>query len=370
MKKLILVTDAWSPQVNGVVTSLQRVCEELQKKGIEIIRISPEQFLSVPCPSYPEIRLCFGATRKIKELFNSTITHRTDVAIHIATEGPLGMAARRICIQKKYAFTTAYHTRFPEYIKARWGVPVSWTERGMKWFHGPSQNIMVSTKSLYEELYRKGYRKLALWTRGVDTELFRPRPELLKAALIRSFLVDKYLEDRIFLYVGRVAVEKNIEAFLKIKTPGLKVIVGDGPQREELQNKYPHILFTGVLKGELLAGFYSIADLFVFPSLTDTFGLVLLEALASGVPILSFPVAGPKDVLGTARVGVMAADLEEGVRPALNLSREKCREFALRFSWQVSADQFAHNLVSTENELTDVRPWLEMPGCVRESRGL
>ena len=253
--------------------------------------------------------------------------------VHIATEGPLGFAARSYCTKRKVPFTTAFHTKFPEYLNARARVPVKWTYKVMRHFHAPSQSVMVATQTVENELAQHGFRNIKRWSRGVDTELFRPRD--------KSFLD---LPRPIALYVGRVAVEKNIEAFLALKQPGSKVVVGDGPQLHQLSRKYPDVIFAGVKEGEELAKYFAAADVFVFPSLTDTFGLVLLEALACGVPVAAYPVAGPLDVIGDAPVGCLDADLGVAVRKALAASPEACRAHAESYSWDSSVAQFLANI--------------------------
>ncbi len=253
--------------------------------------------------------------------------------VHIATEGPLGFAARSYCTKRKVPFTTAFHTKFPEYLNARAHVPVKWTYKVMRHFHEPSQSVMVATQTVENELAQHGFRNIKRWSRGVDTQLFRPRD--------KSFL---NLPRPIALYVGRVAVEKNIEAFLALNQPGSKVVVGDGPQLAQLSRKYPDVIFAGVKEGEELAKYFAAADVFVFPSLTDTFGLVLLEALACGVPVAAYPVAGPLDVIGDAPVGCLNADLGVAVRKALDASPDACRAHAESYSWDSSVAQFLANI--------------------------
>ncbi len=266
-------------------------------------------------------------------------------AIHIATEGPLGWSARRFCLRRRLPFTTAYHTRFPEYIQARWRVPLPVSYAVMRRFHGASSRVMVATQGIEDELSRRGFRNIGRWSRGVDTELFRPRPEMKGdrgpfAGLPRP----------IFLYVGRVAVEKNVEAFLSLDLPGSKVVVGDGPQMEDLRRRFPATFFAGAKTGEDLARHYAGADVFVFASRTDTFGLVLLEALASGLPVAALPVPGPLDVLGAnGAAGVLSEDLRAAALKALTIPSDVCRDHALRFSWQASANQFIDNLSPFES---------------------
>ncbi len=327
--RILIVTDAWHPQVNGVVRTLTTLKEHLAADGYEPVMISPEQFNSVPCPTYPEIRLALFPGRKMARIIESL----RPCVVHIATEGPLGLTARRYCVGRGIPFTTAFHTKFPEYLAARTPIPAAWTYKTMRWFHGPSSAVMVATQTVENELASHGFNNIKRWSRGVDTGLFRPRE--------KDFLD---LPRPIALYVGRVAVEKNIEAFLTLPEPKSKVVVGDGPQMEQLARKYPDVRFVGLKQGEDLARYYAAADVFVFPSLTDTFGLVLLEALACGVPVAAYPVAGPLDVIGDAPVGCLHEDLEVAVREALKASPEACRAHAEKYSWAASTAQFLDNV--------------------------
>ena len=297
--------------------------------------VTPERFRSIPCPTYPEIRLALRPGRRLADLIEAA----QPCAIHIATEGPLGWAARRYCLRRKLPFTTAYHTKFPEYIQARFRVPLPVSYAVMRRFHGKSSRIMVATQGIENELARRGFANIGRWSRGVDTELYRPRPEAKGpqgpfAGLARP----------LFLYVGRVAVEKNIEAFLELDLPGTKVVVGDGPQLESLRRRHPFVHFAGPKFGEDLAQAYAAADCFVFPSRTDTFGLVLLEALASGVPVAAYPVPGPLDVIGGAPAGVLSENLREAALSALTIPAEMARGHALNFSWSACTRQFLDNL--------------------------
>ena len=328
-KRLTIVTDAWFPQINGVVRTLQRVKQELETLGKEIQVVSPDLFVNVPCPTYPEIRLALFSRRKLTRMLDSF----QPSAIHIATEAPLGLAARRYCLKRGYSFTTSFHTRFPEYVHARFGIPTAWGYAWLRRFHRPAAGVMVATQSLKRDLAGRGFRNLVDWSRGVDTELFRPQDEAVFD-----------LPRPIFICVGRVAVEKNLEAFLDLELPGSKVVVGDGPQLDTLRRRYPQVHFTGAKVGEDLARHYASADVFVFPSRTDTFGLVLLEALASGLPVAAYPVTGPLDVVDGAPVGCLDEDLGKAARAAAALSPEACRDHALRFSWTRCAEQFASNL--------------------------
>lgn len=292
--------------------------------------VTPELFTSLPCPTYPEIRLSLFPGRRMRRIFTETPPD----AVHIATEGPLGFAARRYCVKNNIPFTTAFHTRFAEYVHARIRLPIKWGYAGLRWFHRPSRAIMVATPSLETDLRLRGFQHIRRWTRGIDTELFHPRE---KDALNNK--------RPIFLYVGRVAVEKNIEEFLRLDLPGTKVVVGDGPQRKDLEKKYPQTVFLGLKEGEKLAQIYAAADVFVFPSRTDTFGLVLLEALACGVPVAAYPVTGPLDVIGDSPVGVLDENLKAAAINALDIDPTTCREYAMSYSWATSATQFKNNLV-------------------------
>ena len=327
--RIALVTDAWAPQVNGVVRTLAATSAGLTASGHVVAPITPDLFRTLPCPTYPEVRLALGATRRVERLLDDL---QPD-AIHIATEGPLGLAARAYCRQRRLRFTTAYHTKFPEYLRARAGVPLAFGYAALRRFHAPSTAVMVATDTVRRELAERGFRRVVAWTRGVDTELFRPG----RAPAIE-------LPRPVFLYVGRVAIEKNLPAFLRLELPGSKLVVGDGPQLAELRRRHPYAHFVGRREGEDLARYYAAADAFVFPSRTDTFGLVLLEALASGVPVAAFPVAGPLDVVGGSGAGVLNEDLRTAALASLQIPRERCREYALRFDWRASVEQFLHNL--------------------------
>jgi glycosyltransferase involved in cell wall biosynthesis len=335
--RILVVTDAWHPQVNGVVRTLGMLRDELTQMGHEPIFITPDQFRSVPCPTYPEIRLSLRPGRRLAR----TIEANQPCAIHIATEGPLGWAARRYCLKRSLPFTTAYHTKFPEYIRARFRVPLPVSYRLIRKFHAPASTIMVATQTIQDELEHRGFERIRRWSRGVDTDLFRPRSAEEIEALAPGLLA---LPKPVHLYVGRVAIEKNIQAFLTADLPGTKLVVGDGPQLEELRRKYPDVVFAGAKTGEALAAHYAAASVFVFPSRTDTFGLVLLEALASGVPVAAYPVPGPLDVIGRSPAGVLSEDLAEAARRALTIPAETCRAHALSFSWQACTQQFLDNL--------------------------
>ncbi|MBP2230164.1 glycosyltransferase involved in cell wall biosynthesis [Azospirillum agricola] len=326
---ILIVSDAWHPQVNGVVRTIGTVRQELEAMGHSVEVIGPDRFRTLPMPTYPEIRLAIGARRRLWAMIEAM---RPD-CIHIATEGPLGFAARSYCLKHGRPFTTAYHTRFPEYLRDRAPVPLALSYAVVRRFHKPSSAVMVATQTIEDALTGRGFANIRRWTRGVDTALFRPRD--------KAFLD---LPRPVSLYVGRVAVEKNLEEFLRLDLPGTKLVVGDGPAREELQRKYPNAHWVGAKHGEELARHYAAADVFVFPSRTDTFGLVLLEALASGVPVAAYPVPGPLDVVNGSGAGCLDEDLKRAVETALTIPAEKCRAYALGYSWRRSAEQFLSNL--------------------------
>ena len=331
--RVLVATDAWHPQVNGVVRTYERLAQEAPELGFEVSFLAPPLFRTLPCPTYPEIRLALAGPRAIARHIEEL---RPDF-IHIATEGPIGFMTRRYCRKTKHPFTTSYHTRFPEYVSARLPVPGDWCYALQRRFHNGAAGTFVATPSMTAELKARGFERLMPWSRGVDVDLFRPRPVRL------------YGPKLVFLYVGRIAVEKNIKAFLDLDLPGRKVLVGGGPQTTELAKAYPDALFTGPKHGEELAQAYASADVFVFPSLTDTFGLVLLEALASGVPVAAYPVSGPKDVLTDPRAGVLRSNLHEASLRALDLDREAARQHALLYSWENSARQFIENVLVAHN---------------------
>lgn len=333
--KLALITDAWRPQINGVVTTLCTVAERLRGFGHVVETYTPDQYRNWPCPTYPEIRLALGSGPKLR---TQLAAFRPD-AVHIATEGPLGLAARDYCRRRGWPFTTSFHTLFAEYINVRTGAPLSWGYKFLAWFHNAGQRSMAATPGLVEQLRTQGFRNPVLWSRGVDTELFRPGPQdLLPGPGPR------------LLYVGRVAIEKNIEAYLSLDVPGTKYVVGDGPQRAELEQKYPDSVFLGYKHGEELARHVAAADVFVFPSHTDTFGLVMLEALACGVPVAAFPVPGPKDVILSDKVGCLDEDLGRAVSEALTLNRADCRQYALGYTWDHCARLFESHLVPISHQ--------------------
>jgi glycosyltransferase involved in cell wall biosynthesis len=340
--KITFVTDAWAPQINGVVRTLQETIAGIVARGHEVQRISPDQFRSLPCPTYPEIRLALTlATPVGRRIADFGPDH-----IHISTEGPLGLAARRWCLKHHMPFTTAFHTRFADYAAARTHLSPELFWRFLRWFHRPSSNILAATPRLMQELHQHGLTQARLWSRGVDTMMFRP-DHVPNPALA-------HVPGPILLNVGRVAVEKNLEAFLRADVPGTKVIVGDGPARPALQKQFPEAVFLGALSGAALAATYRRADVFVFPSLTDTFGLVMLEALACGTPVAAFSVHGPLDVIGTGRgvlnhwttpIGCAHDDLALAIMSALHCDRAAARAYASHFSWRASVDQFLAALV-------------------------
>ena len=329
--RIAIVTDAWSPQVNGVVRTLQSVRDELVRQGHDVLIVSPDLFYSMPCPTYPEIRLAFASTGSVGRMLEDF----SPQAIHLATEGPVCLAARRWCLARDFPFTTAYHTQFPDYVAARTGVNPEWVWRYIRWFHSPAQSILASTASIADTLKAHGLTQIRHWGRGVDLSTFGdPVPDPAIGAL----------PGPIQLYVGRVAIEKNIEAFLTATHPGSKVIVGDGPALTALKAKFPDAHFLGPKFGADLAAAYAAADVFVFPSKTDTFGLVMIEALACGTPVAGYPVTGPIDVL-TPETGAMNDDLDQAIAEALTRDRAACRAYGQDFTWAKSAYQFLHALV-------------------------
>ena len=327
--KIALITDAWRPQINGVVTTLQKTCDYLREFGHTVETFTPDQFNNWPCPGYTEIRLALGCGPTLRKRLR---LYQPD-AVHIATEGPLGLAARQYCVSQGIPFTTSFHTRFAEYLNLRFRLPLSWGYAFLRWFHSKSERIMAATPALINELKQRGFNNPVLWSRGVEVDLFGPRE--------KGFLEG---ERPIFLYAGRVAIEKNLESFLSLDLPGTKFIVGDGPQREELEAKYPEARFVGYQLGENLACHMADADVFVFPSLTDTFGLVLLEALSCGVPVAAFPVRGPIDVILDEKVGCLNDDLRQAALHALALNPQDCRAYALNYAWQNCVRQFESHL--------------------------
>ena len=327
--RLLIVTDAWRPQVNGVVRTLERVASELVALGDAVDVIGPDRFRNFAMPGYADIRLAFRPRAGLRRMLDEARPE----ALHIATEGPLGMAARAICAERRWRFTTSFHTRFAEYVTARTGIPPRMIWALLRRFHNSGSGTFAATPTLREELASRGFLHILPWTRGVDLSLFQDGARDAWAGLPRP----------IFLYAGRVAVEKNISAFLDLELPGTKVVVGDGPQRASLQGRYPSAHFAGWRHGEELAHAYRGGDVMVFPSRTDTFGLVLLEAMACGTPVAAFPVMGPRDVVGAG--GVLDEDLRRACLAALDVPRSAARAQAERFSWPACAATFKEQLV-------------------------
>ena len=335
--KIAFITDAWHPQINGVVTTIQNTCSALERSGHQIKLITPDQFKTIPCPSYPSIRLALACYGKLKRQLDEFSPQR----IHIATEGPLGLAARRYCLSRNLAFTTSFHTLFAEYVNLRFKIPLSWGYGFLRWFHAPAKKVMVATSSVESDLNARGFKNsLVHWSRGVDPDFYYPRD--------KTFIP---LPRPISMFVGRVAIEKNIGAFLSLDIPGTKIVVGDGPQMKELKAKFPDTVFVGFLSGEPLAKHVAAADVFVFPSRTDTFGIVLLDALASGIPVAAFPVTGPLDVITSDKVGKLDENLKKAITEALKLDADDCRNYALNYSWANCTEQFFNNLVPVFEEI-------------------
>ncbi|MGA0530674.1 glycosyltransferase family 4 protein [Hansschlegelia sp. KR7-227] len=330
--RVLVVTDAWRPQVNGVVRTIEHLAEEAPAFGAEIVLLTPDRFRTLPMPTYSEIRLALARTSVVAGMIAAAEADH----VHVATEGPLGLAARRACLRAGLGFTTSYHTRFPEYLRRRFPVPERWTYAWLRRFHNAGAGTMVATESLRRDLEARGFLRLMPWTRGVDSERFRPIAGADEFGLPRP----------IFLSVGRIAAEKNLEAFLKLDLPGSKVVVGDGPARAELAAAFPDAHFAGTLEGERLARAYASADVFVFPSLTDTFGIVILEALASGLPVAAFPVTGPRDILEGTGAGALDQDLRAASLAALAIPKDRARSVALSHGWGEAARMFVENVRS------------------------
>lgn len=335
---VVIVTDAWHPQPNGVVRVLESLRRVLERDGRRVSIIEPSQFTTVPLPTYAEIPIAILPGRQVARLLEEA---RPD-AIHIATEGPLGRAARAWCLKQKQPFTTAYHSKFPEYIHARTGLPLPWLYGMMRRFHAPSSAVLAPSENVYRELTAWGFTNVRHWAHGVDTTTFRPNQK----DYFDSVLKKSGRQRPLFLYVGRVTIEKNLTAFLDLDLPGSKVVVGSGPQRDALVRAYPDVHFHIANGDDELRQCFNSGDVFVFPSRTDTFGLVMLEALACGVPVAAFPVTGPRDVLGDAagRAGIMDEDLRSAALRALELDPATCRAHAEAFSWDEVARQFLENL--------------------------
>ncbi len=349
--RILIVTDAWRPQTNGVVSTLSHTADCLRGFGHEVSLITPQGFRTIPCPSYPEIRLALLPGAKVARGIDSCAPD----AVHIATEGPLGQAARRYCLRRDLNFTTSYHTQFPQYLRSRLPIPLGVTYRWLRGFHGAARACMVSTSSMQSDLERWGFRNVVRWQRGVDTRLFRPQS--------KQFLD---LPRPVAVYVGRLAVEKNIDAFLKMPWSGSKLVVGDGPERTRLQASFPDAVFAGYRFGEELAAYLAAGDVFVFPSRTDTFGLVNLEAMACGLPVAAYPVTGPIDVVEDGVTGALDEDLGRAAQRALTLDPSACRARALRSSWESSSREFERNLTS----LRSGTPLLAAAGLERPGQPL
>lgn len=327
--RIALITDAWFPQVNGVVRTLSNVCEELKALGHDLLIIHPGLFVNLPCPRYSEILLSVLPGRRLA----LELDRFAPQAIHLATEGPLGLAGRRYCLQRNVPFTTSYHTQFPHYMYKYAKVPPRLTYRFLRWFHGGAQSTLVPTPSIKSELDSRGFANISVWTRGVDTDLFQP------------YQTKVYDHERpICVYMGRVAPEKNIEAFLRADLPGTKVVIGDGPAMSAMRRRFADAKYVGYKHGRELAEHIADADVFVFPSTTDTFGVVMLEAMACGVPVAAYPVTGPIDVVKDGEVGALREDLAEACLAALNMNRDACRAYAQQFSWRRCAEMFFDHL--------------------------
>lgn len=325
MKKLVIVTDAWHPQVNGVVRTLAKCRDLMHRRGYDVTVISPLDYRSVPCPTYPEIRLALTLPGRLRRRLLGVDPDY----VHIATEGPLGVMARRACLDLGWNFSTSFHTRFPEYVAERFPIPKSWSYGFLRHFHNAAAHTLVPTQSILDDLKARGFTGLDLWTRGVDRSIFHPRGD-----------VARDLPRPVFLCVGRVAAEKNLPAFLELDLPGTKLIVGDGPALDNLKARFPDAVFIGKREGEALARIYAGADVFVFPSRTDTFGLVLLEAIASGLPLAAFPVPGSRDVVGATGAGVLSEDLRVACLAALDKKPFDPEQVLKPFTWDACADIF------------------------------
>ena len=346
--RVLIATDAWRPQVNGVVTTLTSLAQEAPRLGAEMAFLTPEGLPQFACPGYPEIRLAWPGRKHVAH----TISRFSPDYIHIATEGPIGWAVRNYCLDLGLGFTTSFHTRFPEYARKIAGIPIHLSYRVVRWFHRHSSAVMVSTASLERELSGQGFPRLVRWSRGVDENLFKPRETRIFGE-----------SEKVFLFVGRVSREKNLEAFLDLDLPGRKVVVGDGPYLTTLRQRYPNALFTGRKSGSELADCYASADVFVFPSRTDTFGLVLLEAMASGLPIAAYPVTGPIDIVEHGRSGILDEDLGRAARIALSLDGSAARACARNYTWTNATRQFLENIATANPRQASARP----PSYVRSS---
>jgi glycosyltransferase involved in cell wall biosynthesis len=340
--RIVVVTDAWTPQVNGVVTILVDLRARLRNAGHDVVVIEPSAFRTIRCPGYPEIELAWNAAREMRHLLEQSHAD----AIHIATEGPLGLAARSHCRAANLAFTTAFHSRFPDFFHAATGIPARWGYALMRRFHAPSSGVMVPSRSTFDLLARQGFANLRPWSHGIDLHLFRPRNVPLR------------WPRPIFLFVGRVSVEKNLEDFLRLELPGSKVVCGGGPLLDRLRARYRRVHWTGPLPRHELVDHYAAADVFVYPSRTDTFGLVMLEALACGTPVAAYPVDGPLDVVGASDGGVLEDDLRSAALRALSIPRSRARARAMAFDWDDVACRFVANLVPVAGSFTQPRPYV------------
>ncbi|MFP8966386.1 glycosyltransferase family 4 protein [Pokkaliibacter sp. CJK22405] len=338
IQHILIITDAWTPQTNGVVTTLRALEKELQRTGMQVTIVHPGLFRTVPCPSYPEVRLACCLPHHI-----GNVLHQWQPdAVHIATEGPLGITARHYLNRHQLPYTTSLHTKFPEYVNTRWPwISLAAGYRFLNWFHRESRQVLVTTPQHRHELVQAGMNpsQLTPWGRGVDLETFYYLPE------------EKNLTEPTWLYVGRIAVEKNIEAFLKLNLPGRKRVVGDGPARAELQRRYPKAEWLGVKRGEALRQEYARANALVFPSRTDTFGLVMLEALACGTPVAAYPVTGPRDIIEANSSGILSEDLQAAALKCLTLDSQQCRQAASQHSWGSCAERFIGSLVRLRETL-------------------
>jgi hypothetical protein len=349
--RIVIVTDAWEPQVNGVVRTLKMTTHELGLLGHEVHIVSPQGWPSVPCPTYPDIRLAAVTPRGMARRLDAL---QPD-CLHIATEGPLGWAARAVARQRGWPFTTAYHSRFPEYLQLRTRIPVDWTHALLRRFHNSGVATLVPTPHMGEELRRHGYHHPVPWSRGVNLAMFSPEGPTLPAT------AETGTRRPIFLYVGRLAVEKNIDAFLRLDLPGEKWVAGAGPEAARLSRTYPGVRWFGVLSGPELATLYRSADVMVFPSETDTFGLVLIESMACGTPVAALPATGPIDVVGpSGDGGVIDADLRRACLAALDCDRRRVRAFAERYTWAAATRQF-------ERALQPIAPGLRNPTALRSA---
>jgi glycosyltransferase involved in cell wall biosynthesis len=341
MRHLVIITDAWHPQVNGVVRTLTQVMEGMQKRGHRVTMITPQDYRTLPCPTYPEIRLALTTRRRLAR----RLADLQPAYVHIATEGPLGILARRVCLKNNWPFTTSFHTRFPEYLRERLPVPLSLTYRFLRRFHGNAQTCLVPTPSIKEELAKRGIINTTVWTRGVDRTLFYPRTKSASS----------YVKP-VFICVGRVAPEKNLDAFLSLDLPGTKLIVGDGPDLQRLQRQFPQVTFAGKKVGVELAELYAQADVFVFPSKTDTFGLVLLEAIASGLPVAGYPAPGSRDVVGATGAGIVSWDLRQAALGALAMPRIDPDTCLSDFTWDRCVEIFESIIVKLPPFETGTEP--------------